>query len=1081
MYPFWDPVVAPLVALSRANRIVEIGALRGETTAKMLGDLGPEAELHVIDPLPQFDPAEHEAMFPGRYVFHRDLSLNVLPDAGPFDVAIIDGDHNWYTVYHELQHLRRAARAADAPLPLLILHDVAWPYGRRDLYYEPSQIPEEFRQPYDRRGMTPGRTTLLGGGGMNITLANALEEGGERNGVRTALDDFVAEHDRPVRQVILPIYYGLAIAAEDAYLDAHPEVAEFLDDLESPRGTEEMLELSERIRLDEVVFSHNIERMRGNRLDRAIERNLTLLRSTLNNEHYVENEDRISYLLQCALRNQPVDPESLRDPSTARADFVRKIKQRKEQGAPGDSGRNRSLAYTAMGRRRLEHLDAALRTATSDTDAGDLVEVGCERGGASIYMRGFLDILEIDDRSVWVVDEFRAAPRDGARPLAESGLEDLLSDINQVREGFRRFGLLDDRVRFLQGDPGNTLLDPALGSVALLHIGPSVDAAAALDAVYDRVEAGGVVIVDGPDAVSATAAFRDARHIVEIERLDGTGVAWQKVEAANPAAPAASARPTYPPLAPTIDDAALDLSVVVVFHNMRREAERTLHSLTRTYQRDLGDLAYEVIAVDNGSRDDQRLGAEFVESFGPEFRYLDLGPDAPPSPTVALNRGIAISRGANVALMIDGAHLLTPRVLTYAMSALRAYEPTIVATQQWYLGPGQQPDVVGKGYDQAQEDALFRAIEWPSDGYRVFEIGHFIGERDWFDGVIESNCLFVPREMLEQVGGFDDDFSMPGGGYANLELLERLGSQPGAAMTTIIGEGSFHQVHGGTTTNEGERDARRELTFAYGQHYADKFGRGLKGPAKHLNYIGGFHTAAARRSRARRMTAMRFGRGRRQAGIDGVPTEPEVIPDELAVSFIDAFWHNLAWKEASWLGTTVPRAPTDLFTYQELLTRIRPDHVILTTDGGDGPATFLAAVCELLDHGSVIVVCPEGSDTIDHPRVTTIATDDRESAVAAIRDLTGPDGHGFVILGSGENAERLRADFDRFETFVRPGSYVILENTILNGRPVWPAYGPGPHEAVRKITQARGDFMQDTEVEHYALTFNRGGFLRRIG
>ena len=101
------------------------------------------------------------------------------------------------------------------------------------------------------------------------------------------------------------------------------------------------------------------------------------------------------------------------------------------------------------------------------------------------------------------------------------------------------------------------------------------------------------------------------------------------------------------------------------------------------------------------------------------------------------------------------------------------------------------------------------AIAWPHDGYRLFEIGHFVGDRDWFDGVWESNCLFVPRSLLEQVGGFDESFSMPGGGYANLDLYERLGSTPGVTVATILGEGSFHQLHGGTTTNQPDPTERR--------------------------------------------------------------------------------------------------------------------------------------------------------------------------------------------------------------------------------------------------------------------------------
>jgi len=63
MYPFWERVIWPVLQTTRAKRIVEIGALRGETTALMLERLGPDTELHVIDPAPEFDPAEHEKKF----------------------------------------------------------------------------------------------------------------------------------------------------------------------------------------------------------------------------------------------------------------------------------------------------------------------------------------------------------------------------------------------------------------------------------------------------------------------------------------------------------------------------------------------------------------------------------------------------------------------------------------------------------------------------------------------------------------------------------------------------------------------------------------------------------------------------------------------------------------------------------------------------------------------------------------------------------------------------------------------------------------------------------------------------------
>ena len=126
--------------------------------------------------------------------------------------------------------------------------------------------------------------------------------------------------------------------------------------------------------------------------------------------------------------------------------------------------------------------------------------------------------------------------------------------------------------------------------------------------------------------------------------------------------------------------------------------------------------------------------------------------------------------------MIDGAHVLTPRraALRHEGAAhLRAGGRGHPAVVRRARPAGRR--AAGRATTRRVEDRLFERIDWPVDGYRLFEIGHFIGERDWFDGIVESNCLFVPRKLLEQVGGFDESFSMPGGGYANLDLFERLG------------------------------------------------------------------------------------------------------------------------------------------------------------------------------------------------------------------------------------------------------------------------------------------------------------------
>jgi hypothetical protein len=152
------------------------------------------------------------------------------------DAALIDGDHNWYTVYNELGQLRRTSRDARVPMPVCILHDVGWPYGRRDLYYAPETIPAEFRQEYACAGIVRNERRLVSDGGLNAHLPNAVEEGGPRNGVLTALEDFAAEHDQPLRTVVLPVHFGLAIVAEKSRLKATRGLGKALDELESPEG-----------------------------------------------------------------------------------------------------------------------------------------------------------------------------------------------------------------------------------------------------------------------------------------------------------------------------------------------------------------------------------------------------------------------------------------------------------------------------------------------------------------------------------------------------------------------------------------------------------------------------------------------------------------------------------------------------------------------------------------------------------------------------------------------------------------------------------------------------------------------------
>ncbi len=604
-----------------------------------------------------------------------------------------------------------------------------------------------------------------------------------------------------------------------------------------------------------------------------------------------------------------------------------------------------------------------------------------------------------------------------------------------------------------------------------------------LSRLLPRMEPGGFVIVEGAGPMVERRLAGVQRRLgmeAPLQRVDSNVVCWQVERSDRPAPPVETTSNIHriPIIAPRDGD-HIDLTVIVILYNMKREAARTLTSLTRAYQRGMDDLGYEVIVIDNGSAPDQKLTAEGVASYGPEFRLVDMGPDAPRSPTPAMNLGLRLSRGDVVAFMVDGAHVLTPGVISTALKGMDAHEPAVVAVQQWYVGPGQQSDAGVIGYDQEREDLLFQAIRWPRDGYRLFEIGHFIGDRDWFDAVLESNCIFAPRALYEQVGGVDDSFDMPSGGYVNLELWERLHAHPGVTPVTLLGEGTFHQFHGGITTNVQSEAERRSRIQAFRSHYEAMRGRPLTGVTDPMQYVGAMETKAARRTRSRQPTLEAFAAHRDP--VSGTEEGPVWMADALKSAATEALWQEQTWRETTWLGLPMRRYPTDIQAAQEITSEVAPEVVVLVADddGLAGRAAFAASVLDGLGRGRVVLVGPPGFEPPSHPRIeaTEVGVDSPGFEASLASHVGGAGALAFIALG---RPVRVVRAFDAVQRFVEPGSYIVVENTVLNGRPVVADFGPGPHEAVTGILERYDDFVPDVRRERYGVTFNRGGYLVRV-
>jgi Glycosyl transferase family 2 len=242
------------------------------------------------------------------------------------------------------------------------------------------------------------------------------------------------------------------------------------------------------------------------------------------------------------------------------------------------------------------------------------------------------------------------------------------------------------------------------------------------------------------------------------------------------------------------------LSIVVNFYNNRREAANTLYSMTRRYQNGIGDREYEVIAIDNGSS--QPIDESDVRAFGPEFSYRYVETTSV-SPAAAINAACRDARGDELLVVIDGAHILSPGIFESAQQAYSQFASPFLATASFHLGPKQQNVSVGEGYDQKTEDRLLAQCGWKQNGYRLYTIaGSFAdGGAGWFGCAFESGCIGLRKRDYLQLGGFDEAFTSRGGGMVNLDLYQRALARNDLEYVMLLGEGTFHQVHGGVASN----------------------------------------------------------------------------------------------------------------------------------------------------------------------------------------------------------------------------------------------------------------------------------------
>ncbi len=186
----------------------------------------------------------------------------------------------------------------------------------------------------------------------------------------------------------------------------------------------------------------------------------------------------------------------------------------------------------------------------------------------------------------------------------------------------------------------------------------------------------------------------------------------------------------------------------------------------------------------------------------------------------------------------------------------------------------------------------------------------------------------------------------------------------------------------------------------------------------------------------------------------------------------------------SWMGYELLKCPLDLWIYQELIVRERPDLIIEVGTYKGGSALYLAHICDAVGKGAIITIDIDASHALvrpRHERICYVLGSSLDPEVfSSIRSAAEGKSRVMVILDGDHHCDHVLKELRLYQSLTKPGDYMIVEDTNINGHPTYPEFGPGPWEAVSRFLEGNADFKADRSCERFLLTMNPRGYLRRV-